>query len=277
MHGDLAPAGPAQGRQRGRGVRRLRARRGHADRGVRRRSAHVHGAAAEQPAQQPAQQPAGLKPAGHLPARRSRPRRATAACSRRRSSPGARRLRGPSGCVKQAFRARVSGRSIASVDVLDRRQEDQDALRGESGRCTRSRCARASTASAVTSSWPACSSRRERHELAPPPADVPPLRAGARSPPASPAETRNTEPDVPGGPCARGRRPFRVASAPAAAARHSRHEGGDQAVGLVLLGMPQHAEHEAAVGVLDGLDGAVACARAVTRSPSPSRATPWWW
>src|SRR3954451_14751330 len=35
-------------------------------------------------------------------------------------------------------------------------------------------------------------------------------------------------------------------------------EGADQAVGLVLLGMPQHAEHEAAGGILDRLHRAVA-------------------
>ena len=61
--------------------------------GLRRGHAHVHG------------------PGDHDHALRRPP----VACCRRRSPRASRGLRGPGGCVRQAFRARVSGRSIAAV------------------------------------------------------------------------------------------------------------------------------------------------------------------
>ena len=83
------------------------------------RRPHVHRPAAGDPAGQPARQPAGRRRPRprrrRRPPRRRRRRRPAEACSPTRSISGRAALRGPSGCVKQAFRARVNGRRIESV------------------------------------------------------------------------------------------------------------------------------------------------------------------
>ena len=86
-------------------------------------------------------------------------------------------LRGPSGCVKQAFRARVTGRSIDSVTFsLDGKHVKRLTSAG-SVLIRPSKSASAATASSLSSASP-----RRRHPVAPAPADVPALRAPDREP-----------------------------------------------------------------------------------------------
>ena len=114
---------------------------------------------------------------------------------------GRARLRGPSGCVNKAFRARVTGRAIRLRRLLRRRQAgqaDQQAARArynvkitpEQVRLRPDRViarVRFTTESGTSTAAPA--------------ADVPPLRPAARSHRASPAEPRQQpSPTVPAAP-----------------------------------------------------------------------------
>ncbi len=55
------------------------------------------------------------------------------------------------------------------------------------------------------------------------------------------------------------------------------HQRPDHPRRLVLLGVPEHAQGEAALRQLDRLDHAVVGPAAGLALPSPSSSTPWWW
>ena len=96
--------------------------------------------------------------------------------------------------------------------------------------------------------------RGERDPEPPAAAHVPALRAPGREPAVHRLSRRHIRRRT-GGP-ERSGPPSRLRARPRRPARVD--EGGDQPVGLVLLGVPEHAEHEAPRGVLDRLGGAVA-------------------
>ncbi len=180
---------------------------------------------------------------------------------------GIARLRGPSGCVKQAFTARVSGRSIASVaffvdgKLVKRLNRQARELLGQGQ-------AAASTASAATSVVARVTFvDGQRHDGAPAAAHVPPLRAGRRRPALHRLTPRRAIRAGPEAPSDRGLRRLTAVAA-------GRDERADQPVGLVLLGVPEHAEHEAPRASSTASAVPSPAARAVTRRPSPTRATP---